>query len=224
MKILLWDLETMGFDFSADKGWILCASWKWLGEKEVHTVEYKRPRNDYGVCLRMARLLEEADMHVTWNGKSFDMRFLATRMLKHRLGYLPPVPHEDGLLTARRHLKMRRSLDNVAKFFEFDEQKSPVSFETWFDAGLGDKKAMQYVVKHCEKDVLVLEEAYKLLGPLSKVHPNVSGEEGRCPFCGGKDLQKRGRVCALRHYRIRYHCRCGRWSTSAPVRLRASGA
>lgn len=223
MKILLYDIEVFAFDFSADKGFISCISWKWKDEDRVHTIRYKKPSNDYGVCLKIAQLYEEADMVVTWNGKSFDQRFVQTRMLKHGLGYLPPVPHEDGLLTARRSIKMRRSLDNVAKFFKFGVQKHPVTFETWFEAGLGNKKAMDEVVEHCEKDVLVLEEAYKLLGPLSKVHPNVSGEEGGCPFCGGKKLQQRGRIYALRHYRIRYHCRCGRWSSSAPVKLLTCG-
>jgi uncharacterized protein YprB with RNaseH-like and TPR domain len=223
MTTLLFDLETFGFDFSADKGFILCASYKWLGQDKVTTIKYGGGTDDKELCRELARIIELADLVVTWNGKSFDMRFLQTRMLKHRLGYLPPVPHEDGLLTARRSLKMRRSLDNVAKFFTFKEQKSPVSFDQWLEAGLGNPKALRYVINHCEKDVLVLEEAYKLLGPLSKVHPNVSAEEGRCPFCHSKKLQQRGRVYALRHYRIRYHCRCGRWSTSAPVKLRKVG-
>lgn len=219
-KILLFDLETFGWDFAADKGFILCASYKWYGEKGVHTIKYTGGRDDRSLCKAMAQLIEEADMVVTWNGKDFDMRFLQTRMLKHRLGYLPPVPHEDGLLTARKSLKMRRSLDNVAKFFKFKNQKTPVSFDEWFEAGLGDKKALSYVIDHCEKDVLVLEEAYKLLGPLSKVHPNVAKDSNLCPFCGKGKLQKRGFLYALRHYRIRYHCRCGRWSSSAPIRLR----
>lgn len=228
-KILLIDLETFGFDFSADKGFILCGSYKWIGENKVHTITHKdreafreKPNDDKEICRRLAEVIEEADLVVTWNGKSFDMRFLQTRMLKHRLGYLPPVPHEDALLTARARLKMRRSLDNVQKFFGLGHKKTDLNIETWMSAGAGNWKALQYVIHHCEQDVLVLEEAYNLISPMSRVHPSVAiinGEPEGCPFCGKKHLNSRGKIQALRHYRNRFHCRaCGRWSTSDPIK------
>lgn len=229
-KILFLDLETFGFDFLADKGFILCGSYKWQHEPVVRTVTHtsekqfkKCPRNDKEICRELAKVIGEADLIVTWNGLRFDLPFLQTRMLKHRLGYLPPVPHEDGLKTARRTLKMRRSLDNIQKFFGLKEAKTELNLETWMDAGAGDWKALSYVVEHCEKDVLVLEEAYNLISPLSRVHPNVAiinGTPNGCPHCGKQgELQKRGKIHALRHYRLRFQCqKCGKWSTSTPIR------
>lgn len=228
-KILFWDIETFGMDFNADKGFIMVISYKWQGEKEVHTITRKNPRkwsrklfNDKTICAEFANILEKADMHVTWNGTKFDVPFLQTRMLKHRLGYLPPVPHEDGLRTARRTLKMRRNLDNIQKFFELGTPKEDMNLvKVWMPAAMGDPVALRQVIKRCESDVKLLEEAYDLIGPLSKVHPNVSiinGELDGCPFCGSKELNNRGKMHALRHYRLRYHCRkCGRWSTSGPI-------
>ncbi len=229
MKCLLWDLETYGMDFNADTGFIMVASYKWLGENKVHTITRKNPAawvkdfsNDKELCREMAEVIAQADMVVGWNSRSFDWRFLQTRMMFHRLGVLPPVPHEDGLQTARRTLKMRRSLENVGKFFGLKTQKEKMDLhKVWFPAACGDPVALKQVIKRCESDVLLLEEAYNLLAPLSKVHPNVSmidGIDNGCPLCKSKKLQQRGKVHALRHYRLRFHCQtCGRWSTSQPI-------
>jgi uncharacterized protein YprB with RNaseH-like and TPR domain len=232
VKILLFDIETFGFNFNADAGFIMCVSYKWKGDEKIHTITRPNPhlwtktaQDDKEICRQFAKVVEEADMVVSWNGRSFDWRFLQTRMLKHRLGYLPPVPHEDGLQTARRTLKMRRSLENIGHFFGLKQEKEKMDLaEVWMPAGAGDPKALKQVIKRCETDVILLEEAYDLLAPLSNVHPAVNPEEGRCPLCASKKLQQRGTHKALRHYRKRYHCQqCGRWSTSAPIKYGKEG-
>lgn len=230
MKILIWDIETYGMNFSADAGFIMVISYKWAGDKKIYTITRKNPKqwsrrlfDDKEICREFARAFETADMHVTWNGTKFDVPFLQTRMLKHRLGYLPPVPHEDGLRTARKALKMRRSLDNIQKFFELGTKKEEMNLaKVWMPAAMGDPVALKQVIKRCESDVKLLEEAYNLLKPLSAVHPNVNMEHAddkKCPLCGKEALQQRGKLYALRHYRLRFHCQnCGRWSTSQPIR------
>lgn len=232
VKCLLWDIETYGMNFNADAGFIMVISYKWAGEDTVHTITRDNPKkwsrklfDDKLICAKFLKVFEEADMHVTWNGTRFDVPFLQTRMLKHRLGYLPPVPHEDGLRTARRTLKMRRSLDNIQKFFELGTKKEDMNLtKVWMPAAMGDPIALKQVIKRCESDVKLLEEAYNLLAPLSRVHPNVASMQGKaigCPICGSQKLHKRGKRQALRHYRERYQCQdCGHWSTSAPIQIK----
>lgn len=232
MKCLLWDIETYGMNFNADAGFIMVISYKWLGEDKVYTITRKNPHkwsrklfDDKEICKEFAKVFEQADMHVTWNGTKFDLPFLQTRMLKHRLGFLPPVPHEDGLRTARRSLKMRRSLDNIQKFFDLGTKKEEMNLaKVWMPAAMGDPVALRQVIKRCESDVWLLEEAYLLLRPLSKVHPNVGliddFPEG-CPKCKSRKLQRRGKVMALRHFRWKYQCsECGAWSTSNPINFK----
>lgn len=234
-KILFYDIETYGHDFNADTGFVMVISYKFKDDKNVTTITRKNPTewtkktwDDKDILRRFIPVYESADLLVTWNGRSFDQRFLQTRMLKHRLGYLPPIPHEDGLLTARRTLKMRRSLENIGKFFDLQTPKEKMDLEkVWFPAAAGDPIALKQVVKRCESDVLLLEEAYNLIAPLSRVHPNVGiidGEPDGCPLCKSKKLQQRGKIAALRHYRIRFHCQdCGRWSTSDPIKAKKRG-
>ena len=42
-RILFFDLETYGFNFNADAGFIMVASYKWKGEKKVHTITRPNP-------------------------------------------------------------------------------------------------------------------------------------------------------------------------------------
>lgn len=230
MKILLFDIETFGFNFNADAGFIMVISYKWYGEDKVYTITRKNPSkwtktaaNDKEICQEFMKVIDQADMVAGWNSRSFDWRFLQTRMMKHRLGILPPIPHWDGLQEARRTLKMRRSLENIGKFFGLTTQKEKMDLaDVWMPAGSGDPVALKQVIKRCETDVLLLEEAYKLLAPLSKAHPNVALVDGipdGCPLCAKKTLQRRGRHAALRHYRIRYQCTsCHSWSSSQPIK------
>lgn len=241
-RILIFDIECYTHDFSADKGYLLCIGYKWVGEKEVGMIQPKSieafrkdPTNDRQLCKEFMELVEKADIVVGWNSKSFDWRFLQTRILKHRLGYLPPVPHCDMLLTSRSTTKMRRTLDNTGKFFDLKNQKIPLDINEWMAAARGEEKPLKNIIAHCKADVLMTEEAYHLFAPLSRVHPNVAYIDGKptgCPRCGavgflqkrGKRvavLQQKGRINALRHYRIRFHCQaCGHWPTSDPIRIK----
>jgi len=59
-------------------------------------------------------------------------------------------------------------LDAVAKTLELPVQKTDLDPGIWVAARRLDKKAMDYVVKHCEHDVLVLREVFKTFSPFIK--------------------------------------------------------
>lgn len=240
-KVLIFDIECYSHDFGADKGYLLCIGYKWLGDKKVSMIRptdlekfRNDPTNDRAMCKEFLELVKKADIVAGWNSKGFDWRFLQTRIMKWRLGYLPPVPHCDLLLTSRASTKMRRTLDNTGKFFNLKNQKIPLDMNIWMAAGRGNAKALQEIINHCEADVLMTEEAYELFAPLSRTHPNVAiinGKPNGCPRCGAvgflqrrgkrpvKVLEQRGKIYALRHYRIRFQCaNCGHWPTSNPIK------
>lgn len=227
-KVLFLDLETYGHDFAANMGFITCASYKWLHEKEVHTVTRlnpskwtKIPENDKSICRQISEIISQADVVITWNGIQFDYKFLQARMLHWGLGSLKYSGHEDLLMTARKRLGMRpRSLEEVGRFLGCKESKQKVPKEIWLAVGRGDPKALKIWMRRCESDVKLLEEIYHKLGPLSITHPNMSGrsiEDGYCTFCTQKKLVKQGIKQALRHWRQNYQCRsCGKWQTGNP--------
>jgi uncharacterized protein YprB with RNaseH-like and TPR domain len=213
MKVIIWDLETFGFDFHADKGFILCGSWKEVGKKEVHTIVRKNLGsamwNDKEVCKELFKVLSKADRWITHNGKRFDVRFLNVRLLKHGLPLLPPMgkQHIDTCELTWKNLAMRASLKNVSEFFKLKNKKTPVNLQTWTQAAAGDKKALKEVVKHCESDVLMLEEYAKKLIPLQSFNENPLFHD-----CDKKYLRSNGkRIADKKVYRRLFCLKCKRW-------------
>src|SRR6266404_2277521 len=51
---------------------IICAAWRWLGEKTVHTVQIDKPFDDYKVVKKLHEVMSEADCVVAHFGDRFD--------------------------------------------------------------------------------------------------------------------------------------------------------
>jgi len=226
-KIVLWDLETFGFDFRADKGFILCGSYRELGGP-IHTISRKNLGrdmwNDKEVCKRLYDVLVKADMWVTHNGRRFDIPFLNTRLLKHNLAPLPPVPHFDTCEVIWKRLKMSARLENVQKFFKFRSKKTDLWLETWAKAAAGNVKALKYVINHCEADIRVLAAGYKKLRVLGYRYPNMAAlfeDNQRCPYCGKTNTsQRRGWNLAKVRRSQRFQCRaCRGWYAGKPEKI-----
>lgn len=220
-KIVLWDLETT--NLNANFGYLLCFGWKILGEKKTNAISItefpqfkKDPTNDRSLVKAAYSELANADAWVTWYGSRFDVPYLSSRLLYHKLPFLPPVPHIDGWWIARKHLRLNSNrLASVSSFLDIEE-KTPLDGPTWIRAAAGHEKSIKYVVEHCLQDVVVLEEAYLRIRPLMRTHPNlnvISEEANVCPTCGSKKLQKRGVSITRVATRQRYMCNaCGAWS------------
>lgn len=166
MRIAMWDLETT--DLKGLMGRILCCSFKPL-DGEVYTYRgddkpYKgRSKiDDSKLCIAIRDELEKYDLIVAHNGRMFDIPFLNARLAK--AGERPLNTH--FVMDPRWFLNsgaMRigsAKLENAQKFFNLGEAKTPISWEDWQKASMGDREAMDQVVIHCEQDVKVLEELY----------------------------------------------------------------
>lgn len=174
MRVVFWDLETT--DLKAIMGRILCCSFKPLGE-EVYTFRgdekpYKGKSriDDSRLVVAIRDELEKYDLVVGHNSRLFDHPMLNARLAK--AGHRPFNPH--FIADTRWYLNsasMRigsAKLENAQKFFELGEAKTPISWEQWQLAGMGDRPAMDEVVHHCEQDVKVLEELYHHVLPYIK--------------------------------------------------------
>lgn len=129
---------------------------------------------------------------------------------------MPPVPHIDGWEIARSKLKLHSNrLASVSSFLDIEE-KTPLNGPIWIKASAGDPSALKYVIKHCDQDVLVLEQAFERIRQLATTGPNLSllvGQPGGCPRCGSDKLQKRGYRIAVTQMYQRLQCQsCGAWS------------
>lgn len=235
-KIIAWDLETS--NLNANFGYILCAGWKVIGDSKTHVIKIndfplhkKDCTNDYEVVKRMGEVLATADGVVTWFGQFFDEPYLNSRLLVHNLPLLPPFTagtHIDGWRIARKKLKLNSNrLASVSSFLGVEE-KTPLNGPIWVKAMAGDKSALRYVYKHCEQDVIVLEQVYERLKPLCNWHFNVNlaAEPADklaplCPRCGSDKLERRGFRWSYSTKTQRFYCKgCGAWSLGSPKRVK----
>lgn len=225
MKILSWDIEAS--NLAADFGIVLCVGFKEVGrgKPEVYNIlDYTGVDNDLikaekRLLKDVSKKLLDSDVWLTHFGTHYDIPFVNTRLLYHQLPILPPnYAHIDTWKIARNRLKTRNNrLITLSEFLGTDDEKNAIKPEQWIRALGGHSPSMDYIVEHCRRDVLVLEEVYTRLRPLVLDHPNrglVDGGGG-CGVCGSNQLQKRGtHITRTRKYQ-RFQCQdCGAWSKS----------
>lgn len=235
-RIIVWDIETthnvaaifrLFDDYTSHENilrerYIVCASWKALGEKTVHSVSTldnpklyaKDPHNDRHVVETLHKILSEADVIIGHNGDSYDIKFAEGRMLAHGLSPLPPIPSIDTLKVAKLRLLLNSNkLDYLARYLGFGT-KIPTRNELWLRVLAGDKSAIRQMVKYNKHDVVLLEKVFLKLRPYCANHINrqLFGHNTGCPRCGSRHVQSRGTHKAISRTYNRFQCQdCGGW-------------
>lgn len=230
-KICFFDIESS--NLSANFGFMLSFGWKFQGEKTAKVISiadyplYERdPTNDKELVKDAAEIISQADVVVGHFACYFDIPFINTRLLYHKLKPMPEVPLVDTWRICRGKLKLNSNrLDTISKFLEVKYEKTPVTGNHWVKAMAGNKKSLKYIIQHNKYDVLVLEEVYNRIRILWPNHPNVNivtGKKDACPVCGveGK-LHSRGQTISKVTTTARYQCQaCGTWSKGSPKRVK----
>lgn len=226
-RVLIFDIETslavagvftlyphdISHQAILEERYIICASWKWLDEKKVHSVSVAdkgRISDDANVVKKLHDVLSRADATITHNGIQFDHKILNTRIIKHRLSPLPDMIKIDTLQIAKRHFGfMRKRLDYLGKYLGLGE-KIKTDFGLWLKCLRGDRKAIAEMVRYNKQDVRLLAKVYDQLAPFADAKLNMnlvnyhpSAHEG-CPSCGSKNIRPNGvrynKVSAVRRY------------------------
>lgn len=234
-KILIYDIESS--NLSADWGTMLCLGYEWYGTNKPKVISLLDTNTKCKGCKRIdtlsdAPLLEkvreilcEADLIVSWygrEGRGFDSRFINARLLHARLAPLPLIPQVDLHVTMRDRFKLGSNrLQNVQRFLQLSEEKTPLDMDQWQLARAGDIQGLKYVNEHCLADVRVLREAYTILRPWVLTHPRVKGwgttDTPLCPVCGAAAmLRRKRRMTRTKGIMIQYQCQeCGGYDSRA---------
>ena len=198
MKVTFFDTESTALDGSW--GRILCASFVGL-EGDVYT--FRKDVKPYGgrnkvddtrLAVAIRNELESADMIVGWNSILHDVPLINARLTQNgerpiRIGEKHGVQHLDLMYySGGQSLKIgSRRLDNVARFYGMELEKTSLDGEIWQLAAAGELEAMDEVVEHCEIDTLLLRDLFPILAPnvkkfqfpLSEVWPWLSQIESK---------------------------------------------
>ena len=190
-KILIYDLET-----SPNVGWfwragfkqnigtnqilkeraVICVSYKWVGEDQVYNLVWDKEQNDKFLIEQFVQVLNEADLIVAHNGDNFDIKWLKTRALFHRIPMLPNYKQFDTLKVAKSKLYLNSNrLDYISKFLGF-EGKIQTTPDLWNKVViLNDRETLKDMLEYCDEDVRQLEKVYNELKYLDnpRIHAGV---------------------------------------------------
>ncbi len=233
-KILIYDIETapmLGYVWSLWENnvalnqlksdwYVLSWSAKWLDSKEVMYMDQRNAKNienDSTILAGIWKLLDEADIVITQNGKKFDQKKLNARFVYH--GFTPPssYKHIDTKQIASRHFaftsnKLEYMTDKLCvKYKKIKHTKFP-GFELWTQCMKGNLKAWKEMEKYNKYDVLSLEELYKKLIPWdNSVDFSLYEGNGFLCSCGNKKTVRNGCFYSATAKYQRHKCtKCGK--------------
>lgn len=239
-KVLLFDIETspiLGYVWDLweqnvalnmiHNDWhILSWSAKWLGDP-VSKIMYQDQRNvknieDDKILLKgIWKLLNEADIVITQNGRRFDVKKLNARFIIN--GFQPPssFKHIDTLVLAKRHFaftsnKLEYLTNTLCVKNKKSTHKKFSGFNLWKQCLAGNLDAWKEMERYNKKDVTSLEELYNKLIPWSDNSPNFNlYHDELCNICkcGAKKFKKRGFAFTTTGKFQRLQClECGAWT------------
>ncbi len=177
MKFAVLDIETS--NLNADFGFMICAVVKTYGIEEMkvlridkYPIWLKQKFNDKNLIRDLVNYLDNFDGIITYNGKRFDIPFLRSRIIYWRERPLKRLFHIDVLDIVRYRLKIHNAkLNSLIDFLNSNEEinvekieeKTNINNTYYTRAVTGDKKGLNYLVEHCVKDVIALEQCYDFL-------------------------------------------------------------
>jgi hypothetical protein len=210
----------------ADLAYILNFGYKWFeggggvigpDKKKFKSVPHDIRTIDKELVEKALKIIEEADLLVTWYGSGHDMKFLRARAAQYGL-VMPNVQHVDLYKTYSKMFPMSSSrLGSAADFLQIGMNKQDIDKVHWPRCWFGDVKSLDIMAEYCYQDVVVLEEVYKKLLPHINNHPSVAVNKGvtlksACPNCGSNDTIARGSYVTATSRKRRRSCNCcGTW-------------
>jgi hypothetical protein len=157
---------------------IICVAYKWEDDDEVHSLTWDKDQNDRTMLAELVEVISEADEIVGHNLDAFDLPWIKTRLLFHKLPALPDVKVVDTLTIAKKSFYFNSNkLDYLGTYLGFGG-KLETGFGLW-KAVVLDKnpEALADMVTYCKRDITLLEKVYHRLAATvaAKTHVGVLG-------------------------------------------------
>lgn len=218
-----WGMREQDILWVEEHSYILSIAYQWYPEQKI-TVKSLRDfpsfkkdhRDDERLVKFIFDLIEKADVVVVQNGLAFDLKVLNNRFSFYRVGIPKRLAVVDTLRILRATFRLpSNKLDEVCQYFGIGMKMPHTGKNLWRECRAGDEKAFELMEKYNEHDVYLLRKLYELIGPWSAardhINLNLLTGERSCPFCQGKQLQKRGHARTLNYIYQIYHCvGCGK--------------
>lgn len=206
IKRLFFDIETspnvvyswrIGYNLSItpdniiDERKIICISYKWENEDKIYSLTWDKNQCDKQMLIDFIAEANKADEMIAHNGDRFDIKWIRTRCIYHRVPMFPQYKTLDTLKKAKSGFNFNSNkLDYIAKFLGVGAKIKHSGFDMWVQVMKGNTEAMQDMVTYCEGDIIVLEDVFLTMQNYIKMntHNGVINNNLKysCPSCGGE--------------------------------------
>lgn len=127
---------------------------------------------DKNLLKQFCKDVRQFDRVVTYYGARFDLPFLRTRCVYHKLDF--PIFKEIRQTDLYDVMKRKFSLHSkrlavVADFFDIEAKGHPMHPGVWFKAMAGDEKALKWILTHNIEDVNTTAELWNRVIDYSRV-------------------------------------------------------
>ena len=207
IKRLFFDIETSpNIVYSWRIGWnltitpeniideraIICISYKWENEDKIYTLTWDKNKCDKQMLIDFVKVANQADEMIAHNGDRFDIKWIRTRCIFHRVPMFPNYKTLDTLKKAKSGFNFNSNkLDYIAQYLGVGAKVKHSGFDMWKGVMANNKEALSEMVNYCEGDIVVLEDVYLTMQNYIKAntHAGVINNNLKysCPSCSSEN-------------------------------------
>lgn len=197
---------------------VICISYQWEGEKTIQHLQWSAKQDDKTMLKKFIPILQEAGTVIGHNSDNFDIKWLRTRCLFHRLPCPPDFVTIDTWKQAKKYFRFQgNGLKYIAKFLGLEGKIEPPS-GLWQDVVFKKSaEAMKEMIRYCDRDVDQTMRVYEAFVP----YTNVVGHRGQsmcdCGHCGSSNTKwEKDRISAAGTKKTQFRCHsCWKYNTVA---------
>lgn len=172
---------------------IICISYKWESEEEIHTLTWDKNQCDKKMLKEFISVANHADELIAHNGDRFDIKWIRTRCIYHRIPMFPNYKTLDTLKKAKSGFNFNSNkLDYIAQYLGVGAKVKHSGFDMWKGVMMNDKTALSEMVRYCEGDIIVLEDVFLTMQSYIKqnTHAGVLNNNLKysCPCCSSEQI------------------------------------
>lgn len=208
VKRLFFDIETspnivyswrIGYNLNItpeniiDERKIICISYKWESDETIHTLTWDKNQCDKKMLIKFIEVANQSDELIAHNGDRFDIKWIRTRCIYHRIPMFPNYKTLDTLKKAKSGFNFNSNkLDYIAQYLGVGAKVKHSGFDMWKGVMNNDKTALSEMVHYCEGDIIVLEDVFLTMQSYIKqnTHAGVLNNNLKysCPCCSSEQI------------------------------------
>ena len=172
---------------------IICISYKWEHRDKIYRLTWDENQDDKEMLVKFINVANQADELIAHNGDRFDIKWIRTRCIFHRIPMFPSYRTLDTLKKAKSSFYFNSNkLDYIAKFLNVGAKMDTGGYDLWKRVMDKDEEALKTMGEYCDQDVLVLEAVYQEMKNYFKQNTHEGVLEGRakftCPSCSSSEV------------------------------------